>query len=113
MKLEVPFGSVAGGTDPFLPKKEFRDGIFDLKLAQPMQPEPVFINLLRTPGIGSGSLFCLTGRYDSPIPTLFIAPIDCSKIPALVGTLLAAIQKETKPVAGTLSSVVNIPDVFF
>jgi hypothetical protein len=53
------------------------------------------------------------GRYDNPIPILFIAPIDCSKIPALVGTLLAAVQQETKPVAGTLSSVFNIPDVLF
>jgi hypothetical protein len=25
----------------------------------------------------------LKGRYDNPIPTLFLAPIDCSKIPAL------------------------------
>jgi hypothetical protein len=26
----------------------------------------------------------LAGRYDNPIPTQFLAPIDCSKVPALV-----------------------------
>jgi hypothetical protein len=25
----------------------------------------------------------LVGRYDNPIPTLFLAPIDCLKLPAL------------------------------
>jgi hypothetical protein len=29
------------------------------------------------------SLLSLAGRYDSPIPTRFLTPIDCSKIPAL------------------------------
>jgi hypothetical protein len=28
-------------------------------------------------------LCSLTGRYDNPIPTRFLAPIDCLKIPAL------------------------------
>ncbi len=32
--------------------------------------------------IDSASLCCLTGRYDNTIPTRFLAPIDCSKIPA-------------------------------
>jgi hypothetical protein len=27
----------------------------------------------------------LAGRYDNPIPTRFLDPIDCSKSPALVG----------------------------
>ncbi len=27
----------------------------------------------------------LAGRYDNPIPTRFLAPIDCSKIPSLAG----------------------------
>jgi hypothetical protein len=28
-------------------------------------------------------LYSLAGRYDNPFPTMFLAPIDCSKIPAL------------------------------
>jgi hypothetical protein len=28
------------------------------------------------------SLCLLVGRYDNPIPSRFLAPIDCSKIPA-------------------------------
>ncbi len=36
-------------------------------------------NRLRNP---SASLCSLVGRYDNPIPILFLAPIDCSKIPA-------------------------------
>jgi hypothetical protein len=36
-------------------------------------------------GIDSASLiiYSLAGRYDNPIPTRFLALIDCSKIPAL------------------------------
>jgi hypothetical protein len=30
------------------------------------------------------SVCSLAGRYDNPIPTRFLAPIDCSKIPALI-----------------------------
>jgi hypothetical protein len=33
----------------------------------------------------SASLCSLAGRYDNPIPTRCLAPIDCSKIPALDG----------------------------
>ncbi len=33
----------------------------------------------------SVSLCSLVGHYDNPIPTRFLAPIDCSKIPALNG----------------------------
>jgi hypothetical protein len=32
-------------------------------------------------GIDSASLCSLAGRYDNPIPTRFLVPIDCSKIP--------------------------------
>ncbi len=35
-------------------------------------------------GIYSASLCSLAGRYANPIPTRFLAPIDCLKIPALV-----------------------------
>jgi hypothetical protein len=38
----------------------------------------------RFQGINSASLCSLAGRYDNPIPTKFLAPIDCLKIPALV-----------------------------
>jgi hypothetical protein len=32
--------------------------------------------------MNSSSLCRLADRYDNPIPTLFLAPIDCLKIPA-------------------------------
>jgi hypothetical protein len=38
--------------------------------------------LLRSSGIDSASLCNLASRYDSLILTRFLAPIDCSKIPA-------------------------------
>ncbi len=34
-------------------------------------------------GINSARLCSLTGRYDNPFPTRFLAPIDCLKIPPL------------------------------
>ncbi len=37
----------------------------------------------RFQGIDPASLCSLAGRYDNPIPTRFLATIDCSKIPAL------------------------------
>ncbi len=36
----------------------------------------------RFQGMKSASLFSLAGRYDNPIPTRFLAPVDCLKIPA-------------------------------
>jgi hypothetical protein len=33
-------------------------------------------------GMNSTSLCSLAGRYDNPIPTRFLTPIDCLKIPA-------------------------------
>ncbi len=46
--------------------------------------------LLRSPGIDSkeidsASLCSLAGQYVNPIPTRFLAPINCLKIPALSG----------------------------
>jgi hypothetical protein len=38
----------------------------------------------RIQGINSASLCSLAGQFDNPIPTRFLAPIDCFKIPALV-----------------------------
>jgi hypothetical protein len=37
----------------------------------------------RFQGMNSASLCSLAGRYDNPIPTRFLASIDCLKIPAL------------------------------
>ncbi len=34
--------------------------------------------------MNSADICSLAGRYDNPIPTQFLAPIDCLKIPALV-----------------------------
>ncbi len=39
----------------------------------------------RFQGIDSASLCSLADRYNNPIPSRFLAPIDCSKIPALAG----------------------------
>ncbi len=41
--------------------------------------------LLRSPGIETEESIppcCLAGRYDSPIPSRFLVPIDCYTIPA-------------------------------
>ncbi len=46
--------------------------------------EPVFLNIYgarnRFQGMNSASLCSLAGRYDNPIPTRFLAHIDCLKI---------------------------------
>jgi hypothetical protein len=41
----------------------------------------------RFQGIDSASLCSPAGRYEIPIPTWFLAPIDCSKIPAQLRAL--------------------------
>jgi hypothetical protein len=38
----------------------------------------------RFQGTNSARLCSLSGRYDNPIPTRFLAPKDCLKIPALM-----------------------------
>jgi hypothetical protein len=41
--------------------------------------------LLRSPrieGINTASIYSLAGQHDKPIPTWFLAPKDCLKIPA-------------------------------
>jgi hypothetical protein len=38
----------------------------------------------RFQGINSARICILAGRYDNPISTRFLAPIDCLKIPAQV-----------------------------
>ncbi len=51
-------------------------------------PEALFLNFKEPrnlfQGIDSASLSSLAGRYDNPISTRFLAPTDCSKIPALL-----------------------------
>jgi hypothetical protein len=58
-----------------------------------MKSEPEFLNFKepknRFQGINYASLCSLAGRYDNPIPTRFLAPVDCLKIPALLLELLA------------------------
>jgi hypothetical protein len=50
-------------------------------------PRAGIFKLWRSPGIDySASLCSLAGRYDNPIPTRFLASIDCTKIPALVNS---------------------------
>ncbi len=44
-------------------------------------PPPLTV---RSPEIDSASLCSLTGRYDNPILTRFLAHIDCLKIPAQI-----------------------------
>ncbi len=38
-------------------------------------------------GNHSAGLCSLTGRYDNPIPTRILVPIDCLKIPAQAGRI--------------------------
>jgi hypothetical protein len=48
--------------------------------------EAVFLKLLWSPGIDSKELippaYALAGLYINPIPARFLAPLDCSKVPA-------------------------------
>jgi hypothetical protein len=48
------------------------------------QSEPVCLNIYGAQELipNSASLCSLAGRYDNPIPTRCLAPIDCLKIPA-------------------------------
>ncbi len=55
---------------------------------RPQLPEPVFLDFMeprnRFQEMNSASLCSLAGWYDSPIPTWFLAPKNCLKIPALL-----------------------------
>jgi hypothetical protein len=48
-------------------------------------PEPEFLNWAQEsiPSNQVARLCSLAGRYDNPVPTRFLVPIDCLKIPAL------------------------------
>jgi hypothetical protein len=56
----------------------------------------------RFQGNDSASLCSLAGRYDNPIPTRFLAPIDCSKIPAQTSLKTLKMGDISKEVAKTL-----------
>ncbi len=52
-------------------------------LSPESRAEPVFLNVYGAQeSINSASLCNLAGRYDNPIPTRCLAPIDCLKITA-------------------------------
>ncbi len=58
----------------------------------------------RFPGMKSASLCSLAGRYDNPIPSRFLVPIDCLKIPAQGPTSNMAggyFRKESKFIIST------------
>jgi hypothetical protein len=59
-------------------------GGIDAKKDRPAFPLVQGRYFLRSPGIDSASLCSLAGRYETPIPTRFLATIDCSKIQALI-----------------------------
>jgi hypothetical protein len=42
--------------------------------------------------MNSASLCSLTGRYDNPIPTPCLAPIDCLKIPAQAKSIFLSVR---------------------
>jgi hypothetical protein len=49
----------------------------------------------RSPRIDSASLCILAGRYDNPLPTRFLAPIECLKIPARVWVRSCRVAKSS------------------
>jgi hypothetical protein len=53
----------------------------ELQISNPQILRAGIFKLLWSPGIHF-SLFGLADRYVNPIPTRFLAPIDCLKIPA-------------------------------
>jgi len=54
------------------------------------------VKLLRSPA----SLCSLVDRHENPIPTRFLTPIDCLKIPALFMVVLAASSQIRSPLLG-------------
>jgi hypothetical protein len=50
----------------------------------------------RFQGTNSATLCILAGQYDNPIPTQFLAPIDCLKIPSQKKTALATALRSIK-----------------
>jgi hypothetical protein len=66
----------------------YRTTVHYTPLITDANPEPEFLTFYGAqesiPRINSAILCSLTGRYDNLIPTRFLAPIDCYKIPALI-----------------------------
>jgi hypothetical protein len=56
--------------------------------------------------MNSASLCSLAGRYDNPIPTRFLAPIDFLKIPALAVGGVSAVAGV--PAEGSVTAVVFV-----
>jgi hypothetical protein len=52
----------------------------------------------RCQGINSASLYSMAGRYDNPIPTRCLAPIDFLKIPALTTSHMLYLKQYVKVV---------------
>jgi hypothetical protein len=61
----------------------------------------------RFQGTHSGRLYSLAGRYNSPIPTRFLAPLDCLKIPAQATWLAGRYENSTPEL--TLSPIYSFP----
>jgi hypothetical protein len=61
----------------------------------------------RFQGMFSESLCSLAGRYDNPIPTLFLVPIDCLKIPAPLTDDPLGTAVEKSPLVGTADLTYN------
>ncbi len=53
--------------------------------------------LLRSPGINSASLCSMVDWCDNPIPTRFLAPLECLKIPAQTQTIQETVSKMQSP----------------
>jgi hypothetical protein len=62
--------------------------LYNTILAVRLKQSPYFLTLMeprnRFQGMNSASLCSLAGRYDNPIPTRFLAPVGCLKIPAQI-----------------------------
>ncbi len=64
------------------PLKSLQIRALSPKLLTIKEPSTGILKLLRIQGIDSPSLCSLVARYDNRIPTRFLTPIDCYKIPA-------------------------------
>jgi hypothetical protein len=73
---------------------------------------PCFLTFMeprnRYQGMNSASLCSLAGRYDNPIPSRFLAPIDCLQIQALYsGSVGQRLRDDGNLHSLTLSSKIN------
>ncbi len=72
-----------------------------------MHSEPVFLNVYGAqesiPRNEFRQLCSLAGRYDNPIPTRFLAPIDSLKIPALYSKCVLYVYSKVSASAGHMA----------